>query len=600
MSSKHVSVKSRSKATVAQYRRQWLKSQLDAVKERCKETLVDFKKKVDSVSDKPINAAEQLLFEKDDDQFLSDVFEMGQALQKCTDDLFEIHFSCCFSDNDISEDGTESPTMEKLDKVALKFENLPSKSVNDLNHPKELFTRSGSTTLMQPSEPKLEVFEPLSLDTSAILSNFMTPSKVESMSVHSTRSSEEATSKVTNINKSVTKKEFPVVLESSTPSREIYDSEILFSSDDDDSYPEVTNKDIVNKTGEGRNYESKEANHSHKSKLQRGLKFQDLGLVLLHNISYEEQVSVVVSDVTSPSMFSVQIKKGSRQLISIQQQINNFYSQTWTKRLQYEEPPKVGTICVALFVMDRCWYRARVTDVLQIDKIEVMYIDYGNTSEVGLSDLRRISPEMAEVPQLSTQCSLFGVEPPTSLSSAANPTKWPLPAIKWFDAYVFGNQFIATFLPNKSKPCKYIVHLFSASGNADKTGFLWSVADRMVCVGFASASVTTTSEAPEVAPCNSKFKADAEIVNDFKEQQKCNQKVKSLNSNSSIMTAIPAGMERSLSRHNSRKNLYHSQETVPVNTVQQRLTYLEAVEQESNAGCEVFEALVRSASQKNN
>ncbi|XP_076806900.1 uncharacterized protein LOC143450304 isoform X3 [Clavelina lepadiformis] len=525
MSSKHVSVKSRSKATVAQYRRQWLKSQLDAVKERCKETLVDFKKKVDSVSDKPINAAEQLLFEKDDDQFLSDVFEMGQALQKCTDDLFEIHFSCCFSDNDISE---------------------------------------------------------------------------ESMSVHSTRSSEEATSKVTNINKSVTKKEFPVVLESSTPSREIYDSEILFSSDDDDSYPEVTNKDIVNKTGEGRNYESKEANHSHKSKLQRGLKFQDLGLVLLHNISYEEQVSVVVSDVTSPSMFSVQIKKGSRQLISIQQQINNFYSQTWTKRLQYEEPPKVGTICVALFVMDRCWYRARVTDVLQIDKIEVMYIDYGNTSEVGLSDLRRISPEMAEVPQLSTQCSLFGVEPPTSLSSAANPTKWPLPAIKWFDAYVFGNQFIATFLPNKSKPCKYIVHLFSASGNADKTGFLWSVADRMVCVGFASASVTTTSEAPEVAPCNSKFKADAEIVNDFKEQQKCNQKVKSLNSNSSIMTAIPAGMERSLSRHNSRKNLYHSQETVPVNTVQQRLTYLEAVEQESNAGCEVFEALVRSASQKNN
>ena len=67
--------------------------------------------------------------------------------------------------------------------------------------------------------------------------------------------------------------------------------------------------------------ESKEANHSHKSKLQRGLKFQDLDLVLLHNISYEEQVSVVVSDVTSPSMFSVQIKKGSRQLISIQQQI---------------------------------------------------------------------------------------------------------------------------------------------------------------------------------------------------------------------------------------------------------------------------------------
>ena len=48
---------------------------------------------------------------------------------------------------------------------------------------------------------------------------------------------------------------------------------------------------------------------------------EDLDLVLLNNISYEEQVSVVVTDVTSPSLFSLQIEKNKHQLTHIQQEI---------------------------------------------------------------------------------------------------------------------------------------------------------------------------------------------------------------------------------------------------------------------------------------
>ncbi|CAK8698243.1 unnamed protein product [Clavelina lepadiformis] len=539
MSSKHFSEKSRSKAQVAQYRRRWLKSELDAVKNRYEETLRSFERKIDAISSKAIKDAEKLLNEKDDDHFLKSLFIVEQAIYECTDGLIEMQFSSSSPDSDISEDydyvtEIENETILQVNKVSSNFEDFSCKSFEIPANYGTSYSKSSFTARQSPSEQLLEVQEALSsLDT------------------------------------------------------------------DDEKYSKKSDKpeDICSKSGKchpdnaSKNITKLKEMGNLQVELSQDPIHEDLDLVLLNNISYEEQVSVVVTDVTSPSLFSLQIEKNKHQLTHIQQEINYFYSQSWAEQLQIKELPNVGTICVALFVIDHCWYRARVTDVLQMDKIKVMYIDYGNTSEVRLRDLRRISPEMAEVPQLSIQCSLFGVEPPASLSSADNPTKWPLPAIKWFDAYVFGNQFIATFLPNKCNPSNYTVHLFRESDDNDENGSLLSVADRMVCAGFAYVNGKPAASFEEAASVTTN--AGMDNVSTMKEQKQYQENVMSSSSNncSRFTKAIPAGMERTHFQYNPRSNCNLVQEPNSPANVQQRLTCLEPTEQENSIDCETFEAL---------
>ena len=47
------------------------------------------------------------------------------------------------------------------------------------------------------------------------------------------------------------------------------------------------------------------------------------------------------------------------------------YSEQWTEQLQFVEKPKLGTICVAKFIIDHCWYRAKIIKELPNSNYEV-------------------------------------------------------------------------------------------------------------------------------------------------------------------------------------------------------------------------------------
>lgn len=64
--------------------------------------------------------------------------------------------------------------------------------------------------------------------------------------------------------------------------------------------------------------------------------------------------------------------------------------------------PIVGLICLAKFPDDGSWYRAKI---LNVEKIEVHFIDYGN--QAFTDELRLLPKEIADLPVLSKKCCLF-------------------------------------------------------------------------------------------------------------------------------------------------------------------------------------------------
>lgn len=69
-----------------------------------------------------------------------------------------------------------------------------------------------------------------------------------------------------------------------------------------------------------------------------------------------------------------------------------------------------GVFCCAQFTEDDCWYRARITKCdSKGDKVEVIYVDYGNHESLASSRLRMLRRDQAELPMMAVLCALDGV-----------------------------------------------------------------------------------------------------------------------------------------------------------------------------------------------
>ena len=69
----------------------------------------------------------------------------------------------------------------------------------------------------------------------------------------------------------------------------------------------------------------------------------------------------------------------------------------------------VGLPCVAKFSFDNKWYRARVTELGPSGLVTVMYVDYGNTETLPLSDIRKLLQRFLETPPrvMCSVCLLY-------------------------------------------------------------------------------------------------------------------------------------------------------------------------------------------------
>ena len=66
-----------------------------------------------------------------------------------------------------------------------------------------------------------------------------------------------------------------------------------------------------------------------------------------------------------------------------------------------------GLCCAALYATDNSWYRAKVKSV-DVDVVQVVFIDYGTESTVSVADLRQLKDRFTSPKIMSFQCRLEG------------------------------------------------------------------------------------------------------------------------------------------------------------------------------------------------
>uniref|UniRef100_UPI003AABC1A6 tudor domain-containing 6 n=1 Tax=Centroberyx gerrardi TaxID=166262 RepID=UPI003AABC1A6 len=69
-----------------------------------------------------------------------------------------------------------------------------------------------------------------------------------------------------------------------------------------------------------------------------------------------------------------------------------------------------GRPCIALYVEDDLWYRAEVISKDE-DTLSVLFVDYGNKSQVNVRNVREMPPELVETPAQAFLCELEGFDP---------------------------------------------------------------------------------------------------------------------------------------------------------------------------------------------
>ncbi|OCT79026.1 tudor domain-containing protein 15 [Xenopus laevis] len=116
-----------------------------------------------------------------------------------------------------------------------------------------------------------------------------------------------------------------------------------------------------------------------------------------------------VEYVLNPSNFCIRTDELQNEFSVMMEKIAKIYNPCGRTERVIKDP-KPGDLCCALYNKDRHYYRAVVTDVLDL-KFAVYFLDSGNTETVPFYDVKILLPEFEVLPALAMCCSLAYVYP---------------------------------------------------------------------------------------------------------------------------------------------------------------------------------------------
>uniref|UniRef100_A0A8C5X191 Tudor domain containing 6 n=1 Tax=Malurus cyaneus samueli TaxID=2593467 RepID=A0A8C5X191_9PASS len=143
--------------------------------------------------------------------------------------------------------------------------------------------------------------------------------------------------------------------------------------------------------------------------------------------------SAQVSYVQDPSEFWLQLHEHYQLFRQLRQCMWNFYSHS-TKLDDPGWDPQPGSLCCATqYSEDKKWYRALiVSEGVCAEKVEVIYVDYGNREQVCLTKLRAINEHFLRLEAQAFRCSLYNLIQP----NGQNPFAWDEEAMQAFRQFV--------------------------------------------------------------------------------------------------------------------------------------------------------------------
>uniref|UniRef100_A0A8C3QF86 Tudor domain containing 1 n=1 Tax=Cyanoderma ruficeps TaxID=181631 RepID=A0A8C3QF86_9PASS len=151
-------------------------------------------------------------------------------------------------------------------------------------------------------------------------------------------------------------------------------------------------------------------------------------------LTLNQTLSVIVCTVYNPGEFYCQISN-THELLALNS-LNKSLSEYCEKTPPDVFEPENGDPCCAFYSEDGNWYRGVVQNVTSDGSVRVRFVDYGNTEEVPLDNIRQISASFLNLPFQAIKCWLSGIKPGNS--------KWNPEATKRFHMYTSGLELQAT------------------------------------------------------------------------------------------------------------------------------------------------------------
>ena len=123
------------------------------------------------------------------------------------------------------------------------------------------------------------------------------------------------------------------------------------------------------------------------------------------NISVGNKMKVIITAVHSPQMFWLQLYNlATRTEFEKLSDINAHCE----KSSLLSSVPLLGQLCCAKFNEDGSWSRARIIGFDEKKKVNVLFIDFGNTQITDFTSLRPLLEEFLRIPAQGVCCSLNG------------------------------------------------------------------------------------------------------------------------------------------------------------------------------------------------
>ncbi|XP_008106175.2 RING finger protein 17 isoform X1 [Anolis carolinensis] len=119
--------------------------------------------------------------------------------------------------------------------------------------------------------------------------------------------------------------------------------------------------------------------------------------------------SVVVSYINNPGDFYIQVLEQGPEFAVFLSKLDEIYKGEDGVDLEILCPVQ-GQPCVAKFE-DGIWYRAQVVGLLGHQKVEVKYVDFGNTAKINVKELRKIKDDFLALPAKAIRCKLAHIAP---------------------------------------------------------------------------------------------------------------------------------------------------------------------------------------------
>ncbi|XP_045700294.1 tudor domain-containing protein 15 [Phyllostomus hastatus] len=190
----------------------------------------------------------------------------------------------------------------------------------------------------------------------------------------------------------------------------------------------------------------------------------------IKNIEMEIDTAYIasVAYVLNPSNFWVRISEHQNEFQDVMKNINRFYDMHENDELILRNP-EPGLFCCARYSKDRCFYRAVVTEI-NGSKIDVYFLDYGNTDSVPFFDVRTLLPEFRELPALAMCCSLAHIFPVEDI--------WVRAATDYFKKIILNKAILLQVIGKKDDKYSVNIQSIEASENMD-------VVSLMVHAGYA-------------------------------------------------------------------------------------------------------------------